>query len=112
MPPSSGPTIVAPQEGTVLAEQVFPTPRPIRLTVLISATYPFDALLEIWDGQGRVGFDIVLPVNSPIWVSPPMGPFNIERNGRVRVITRSTPAVTPAPLEVQAMLQITDWAER
>lgn len=112
MPPVSGSTIVAPQQGTVLVEQVFPTPRPIRLIVLISATYPFDALLEIWDGQGQVVYDVALPINPPLWASPPMGPFNIAQNGRVRVVSRNTPPVMPGTLEVQATLQITDWGER
>lgn len=112
MPPVSGSTIVAPQQGTVLVEQTFPSPRTVRLTTLISATYPFDALLEVWNGQGQVVWDVVLPINPPLWVSPQMGPINVERNGRIRVVSRDTPAVTPAPLEVQATLQITDWGER
>ena len=112
MPPVSGATITGPLQGTVLAEQTFPTPRPIRLTVMISATYNFFALLEIWDEQGRVVYDVVLPVTAPIWTSPEMGPLNMAANGRVRVVSRNTPEVTPGPLEVQATILARDWGER
>lgn len=108
----SGSTLSTLTAGDVLVEQVFPTPRSIRLTVLLSANYPFEALLEIWNGTGQVVFDMVLPINPPLWTSPSMGPFNLERNGRVRVVSRNTPPVQPGPLEVQATLQITDWGER
>ena len=112
MPPVSGATITAPQQGTVLAEQTFPTPRPIRLIVMVSATYNFYALLEIWDGQGAVVYDVVLPITAPIWTSPEMGPFQIAANGRIRVVSRNTPEVTPSPLEVQATILARDWGER
>lgn len=112
MPLTNSPTLTAPTGGQVLAEVVFPWPRTIRVMVVLSATYPLDALLETWDANGQVMQDMVLLVNSPLWSSPTLGPFNIPANGRLRVVVRSTPAVTPSPHEVQANIFWRDWAER
>lgn len=109
---ANGPTVVAPIVGQVLAEVVFPWPRSIRVILVISTTYPLDILFETWDGNGQVMQDMVLPVNAPLWSSPTMGPFTMPTNGRFRVLCRSTPEVTPAPLEVQANIFWRDWAER
>ena len=109
---ANGPTVVAPTVGQVLAQAVFPTPRHIRAKILITATYGFDALLQVLDGTGRVSDDIVLKVGASMWDSPAYGPFILPANGRLQVVMRSTPEVMPAPLEVQASIFYTDWGER
>ena len=110
MPPVSGSTVVAPTAGQVLVEATFPWARHLRLTLTLSCTYNFDAILEVWDAQGNVLWDMTLPVLAPLWSSPTIG-IRVPTNGRVRVISRNTP-VTPGTLEVQATLDFTDWAER
>ena len=111
MPLANGPTIVAPIAGQVLAEAVFPTPRHIRVIVMLTATYNFEAILEVWNAAGQVIQDVVLSIAAPIWDSEELGPFVVPANGRVRVISRGTP-VTPGTLEVQASLFWRDWGER
>lgn len=109
---ATGPTLVAPTVGQVLAEIVAPQPRHLRVIVVISTTFGFNALLEVWNGRGQVTQDVVLPVGQTLWASPTLGPFILEQNGRLRVVMRETPEVTPSPLEVQASLFYTDWGER
>ena len=112
MPLTNGPTLTSPTTGQVLAEVVFPWPRTLRALFVISATYPIDLLVETWNAAETVMQDFVLLVNSPLWSSPMLGPFNIPANGRLRVVVRSTPAVMPSPHEVQANIFWKDWAER
>lgn len=108
---TSGPTVTNPAQGQVLHERVYPTAELIRLGVILTATYNFDALLEIWDGNGLVIFDMVMPVLPPKFELRDMGPFSVPANGRVRVIARN--AITaPGPVEVQAVLDLRSWGER
>ena len=109
---ATGPTLTGATVGQVLAEIVTPRPRHLRVIILISATYGFDALLEVWDGRGQVAQDLVLKVGQSLWTSPELGPFILEENGRLRVVMRSTPQVMPGPFEVQASIFYRDWAER
>lgn len=108
---ANGPTIVAPTAGQVLAEQVFPWPRSIRVMIVLTGTYNFDAILEVWDGDGRVTQDMVLSVAAPMWSSPTLGPFTIPANGRLRIINRDL-LTMPGTHEVQASIFWRDWAER
>ena len=83
------------------------------LQLPVAATYGFDAILQVLDGDGRLlSDDIVLKVGQTMWDSPAYGPFVLPANGRLQVVMRSTPEVMPAPLEVQASIFYTDWAER
>lgn len=111
MPVAAGSTIVAPTVGQVLAEATFPWPRTIRAIIVISCTYNFDGLFEVWDGNGQVIWDMVLPVAGGLWASPALGPLVIPTNGRLRVLSRNTP-VLPGVLEVQASIHWRDWGER
>lgn len=108
---TSGPTITNPTAGQVLHERTYPSAEIIRLGLIISATYNFDALLEIWDGAGAIMFDMVLPVLPPMLVLENMGPFMIPANGRVRILSRNN-AAAPGPVEVQATLNLRSWGER
>lgn len=112
MPLTSSGTIVAPTGGQVLAEVVFPWPRTVRVDLILSATYGFDVIFEVWDGNGTVVVDRVIPVpgGGPTIIRD-LGPFAITTNGRLRLVSRDTP-VTPGVLEVQASLSWRDWAER
>lgn len=67
---ANGPTILSPTGGAVLAEAVFPTPRHLRAHILVTTTYGFDAILEIWDGLGAVVQDLVLKIGQTLWISP------------------------------------------
>ena len=110
---ANGPTITSPTVGQVLAQAVFPTPRHVRAKILITTTYGFDALLQMLDGEGRIlADDIVLKVGQSMWDSPAYGPFILPANSRLQVVMRHTPETMPSPLEVQASIFYTDWAER
>lgn len=108
---TSGPTITNPSQGAVLHERVYPSAELIRLGVIVTSTYNFDAILEIWDGRGAVLFDMVMPVLPPKFELRDMGPFSVPANGRVRVVSRNA-AVGPGPVEVQAVLDLRSWGER
>ena len=108
---TSGPTITAPVLGEVLVERTFPTARTVRVGVILTSSYNFDGLFEVWDGAGAVIYDLGLPVMPPALILSNLGPINVPQNGRIRVITRNT-LVVPGVLEVQATLDIRDWAER
>ena len=112
MPLVSGSTIVAPTSGQVLVEVAFATPRHIRANIIVTTTYGFDAILEVWDGAGAVTQDFVVKVGQTQYDSPEYGPLVIPRNGRVRVVMRHTPETMPSPLEVQASIFYRDWGER
>ena len=62
MPLTSGGTIVAPTAGQVLAEVTFPWPRAVRVDLILSASYNFDGLFEVWDADGNIVTDRVVPV--------------------------------------------------
>ena len=112
MPLVSGPTLVAPTSGQVLAEVAFAIPRHIRLKILVTTTYGFDAILEVWDGAGNVVQDFVVKVSQSQYESPEYGPYIVQQNGRVRLVMRHTPETMPSQLEVQATIDYRDWAER
>ena len=113
MPLASGPTLLSPVGGDVLAQVVCPKPRHLLVLVVISTTFGFDALLQILDGAARVlGDDFVLKVGQSLWTSPEFGPLVVPENGRLQVIMRHTPEVMPAPLEIQATIHYRDWGER
>ena len=108
----SGPTIAFPTSaGQVLVEGTFPTPQTVRLGLIVTASYNFDALLEIWDGRGVVIFDMALPVLPPMLVLQGLGPFPIPANGRIRLLSRNA-AAAPGPAEVQGTLDVRPWGER
>lgn len=109
---ANGPTIPSPTVGQVLAQAVFPTSRHIRLSVLITATFGFDAMLQILDGTGAIVTDMILKVGQTMWQSEPLGPFVIQQNGRVQIVVRDTPGPTAEPFEVQATIDYRDWGER
>ena len=112
MPLTSSATITGPTAGQVLVEQVFSWPRTVRVDLILSASYNFDALFEVWDGNEAVVTDRVIPVLGGIpTVIYGLGPFAMPTNGRLRLVSRNTP-VTPGVLEVQASLSWRDWAER
>jgi len=112
MPLTSGATIVAPTAGQVLAEIVFPWARAVRVDLILTSSYNFDAIFEVWDGSGAVLTDRVIPVlgGAPT-ILRDLGPFHMQTNGRLRLVSRDTP-VAPGVIEVQASISWRDWAER
>lgn len=108
----SGSTITFPTSaGQVLVERTFPAPQSVRLGLIVTASYNFDALLEVWDGSGAVIFDMALPVLPPALIIQGLGPFSVPANGRIRLVSRNA-AVAPGPAEVQATLDVRPWGER
>ena len=112
MPLVTGPTQVAPTSGQVLVEVSFARPRHVRANIIVTTTYGFDALLEVWDAAGSVIQDFVVKVGQTQYDSPEYGPLTIQQNGRIRLVMRHTPETMPAPLEVQASIFYRDWGER
>ena len=112
MPLISSATLTGPTAGQVLVEQVFPWPRTVRVDLIVTSNYNFDAVFEVWDGDGTVLTDRVIPVlgGTPTIIQG-LGPFPMPTNGRLRLLSRNTP-VAPGPIEVQGSISWRDWAER
>ena len=98
--------VINPTAGQELAGVEFTGGGITHVTVLVSTTLAFDAILQLIPAGGGAPLAAqILPVNASLFASPRLGPINHRKGERLRIVSRNVLVA-----EVNASLFLEDAA--